>query len=62
MDFTYELSKSFNVIPFEIMKQDKDEVIMLINYFIEKSEHEESTTERKQGSKKPYKHDNFWDM
>jgi hypothetical protein len=36
MDFTFELSKMFNVIPFEILKQDKDEVIMLINYMIEK--------------------------
>lgn len=39
MDFTVELSKVYNVIPFEIFKQDKDEVIMLINYFIEKSQH-----------------------
>ena len=38
MDFTFELSKIFNVIPFEILKQDKDEVIMLLNYMAEKSE------------------------
>ena len=38
MDFTFELAKSFNVLPFEIFKQDKDEVIMLINYLIEKGE------------------------
>lgn len=37
MDFTVEISKLYNVTPFEIFKQDKDEVIMLINYFIEKS-------------------------
>lgn len=37
MDFTVETSKLYNVTPFEIFKQDKDEVIMLINYFIEKS-------------------------
>lgn len=37
MDFTFELSKMFNVLPFEIFKQDKDEVIMLINYMSEKS-------------------------
>jgi hypothetical protein len=36
MDFTFELSKMFNVLPFEIFKQDKDEVIMLINYMSEK--------------------------
>lgn len=38
MDFTVELSKSYNVTPFEIFKQDKDSVIMLINYFIEKGQ------------------------
>lgn len=37
MDFTVETSKLYNVTPFEIFNQDKDEVIMLINYFIEKS-------------------------
>lgn len=37
MEFTVETSKLYNVTPFEIFKQDKDEVIMLINYFIEKS-------------------------
>ena len=38
MDFTFELSKIYNVIPFEILKQDKDEVIMLLNYMAEKGE------------------------
>jgi hypothetical protein len=38
MDFTFELSKIYNVLPFEILKQDKDEVIMLLNYTAEKSE------------------------
>lgn len=38
MDFTFELSKLYNVIPFEILKQDKDEVIMMLNYMTEKSE------------------------
>lgn len=38
MDFTFELSKIYNVMPFEILKQDKDEVIMLLNYMAEKSE------------------------
>jgi len=35
---TITLARSFNVSPFEIMAQDCDEVIMLINYFIEKAE------------------------
>lgn len=38
MDFTFELGKLFNVMPFDILKQDKDEVIMLLNYMVEKSE------------------------
>lgn len=43
MDFTFELSKIYNVIPFEILKQDKDEVIMLLNYMAEKSETAQKT-------------------
>jgi hypothetical protein len=35
---TITLARSFNVSPFEIMAQDCDEVIMLINYFIEKAD------------------------
>ena len=37
-----ELSKSYNVTPFEIFKQDKDSVIMLINYFIEKGRYKDA--------------------
>jgi hypothetical protein len=47
MDFTFELSKMFNVLPFEIFKQDKDEVIMLINYMSEKGETKESMPNRR---------------
>ena len=38
MEFTCELSKAYSVSPFEVLKQDKDAVIMLINYFIEKGQ------------------------
>ena len=38
MDFTFELGKIYGVLPFDILKQDKDEVIMLLNYMAEKSE------------------------
>ena len=38
MDFTCELGKIHNVLPFVILQQDKDEVIMLLNYMAEKSE------------------------
>lgn len=43
MDFTFELSKLYNVIPFDILRQDKDEVIMLLNYMAEKSETAQDT-------------------
>lgn len=54
MDFTVELAKSFNMTPFEVLKQDKDEVIMLINYFIEKSETETEETTHVNAPKKTY--------
>lgn len=40
MDFTMLIAKRFNVLPFEIMAKDKDSVIMLLNYYLEKSENE----------------------
>lgn len=58
MDFTLEIAKSYSISPFDVMKQDKDEVIMLLNYFIEKSE----ATEIKHIINKPLKNDGFWDM
>lgn len=53
MDFTIEISKAFNLSPFSVLKQDKDEVIMLINYFIEKGEdaHIEQKTSTKSSGK-----------
>lgn len=47
MDFTHEISIKYKVTPFEIFKQDKDEVIMLLNYFIEKSNKEEPAVKTK---------------
>lgn len=37
MEFTAEVSKAFNTTPFLVFEQNADDVIMLINYFIEKS-------------------------
>ncbi len=42
MDFTVEVAKAFNLSPFDVLHQDKDDVIMMINYFIEKGDVEES--------------------
>lgn len=36
MEFTTEISRAFNLSPFEVLKQDKDYVIMMINFYIEK--------------------------
>lgn len=38
MDFTIHVSQSFGLSPFEVLKQDKDDVIMLINYYVEKGD------------------------
>lgn len=40
MDFTVEIGKAFNISPFDILDQDKDKVIMMINYYIEKGQNE----------------------
>lgn len=59
MDFTYELSRSFNLSPFEILNQDKDQVIMMINYFSDKPIEENYQSE----TTKPLKqNDGFWDF
>lgn len=54
MDFTFELSKIYGVIPFEILKQDKDEVIMLLNYMAEKSETTQSVRPAQHSDKQQY--------
>ncbi len=38
MDFTCELCKAFGMTPFFVLQQERDEVIMLINYFIQKGD------------------------
>lgn len=56
MDFTCELSRSFNLSPFEILDQDTDNVIMLVNYFVEKGQDvtdEEITTAKKHTDGQP---------
>lgn len=42
-----EISKVFNLSPFEVMKQDKDSVIMMINYYIEKGDNETEETRQR---------------
>ena len=38
MEFTAEVSRAFNTTPFFVFEQNADDVVMLINYFIEKGE------------------------
>lgn len=37
MTSTLTLARSFGAMPFEIFSQDTDEVILLLNYFIERA-------------------------
>lgn len=46
MDFTVEMAKTFNLSPFSVLEQDKDHVIMLINYFIEKGQNDPQEQEQ----------------
>lgn len=62
MDFTVELSKLFNLSPFEVLKQDKDEVIMLINYFIEKGDTTNYVAPKEVTNAKTSASDGFWDF
>lgn len=63
MDFTCELSKLYEVTPFEILKQDKDEVIMLVNYYIEKGQINEQSSLIVNDNKEDKQNDrDFWAM
>lgn len=44
METTINLCRIHNMTPFEMFKQDAEEVIMLINYYIEKGEDTEAKT------------------
>lgn len=64
MDFTYTLSVQNNLSPFTILDEDKDRVIMLINYFIEKGGKEETPkiVAAKSAAAKQSRYDGFWDF
>ncbi|MBR4152089.1 MAG: hypothetical protein IKT98_03950 [Selenomonadaceae bacterium] len=63
MDFTYTLSVQHNIPLFDIMERDKDRVIMLINYFIEKGKKPQITgAPQKRKATRPHKNDGFWDF
>jgi hypothetical protein len=63
MDFTYVLSVQHNLSPFAILNEDKDRVIMLINYFIEKGSKETpKRSAAKSAETKQSRYDGFWDF
>ena len=64
MDFTYTLAAQHNISPFVVMDQDKDRVIMLINYFVEKGEQKPQTeyAAKSATTTKQRNYDGFWDF
>lgn len=63
MDFTYVLSVQHSLSPFTILNEDKDRVIMLINYFIEKGSKETPKQDvAKSATTKRSRYDGFWDF
>lgn len=63
MDFTYTLAMQTGLSPFDVLAQDKDRVIMLINYFIEKGDKEQpQQVVAKNATAKSSRNDGFWDF
>lgn len=55
MDFTTIVAERFHLSPFAVLQEDKDSVIMLINYYVEKGDEEQTNMkinpEKKHGAK-----------
>ena len=63
MDFTYTVSVQLGLSPFAVMEEDKDRVIMLINYYIEKAEKPNETKQTAMKQKNiPRRYDDFWNF
>lgn len=64
MDFTYTLATQTGLSPFDVLAQDKDRVIMLINYFIEKGDREPNKADvrKNRTAAKSNRYDGFWDF
>lgn len=63
MKTTFILAGNFNVTPFEIMKQDLDEVILVVNYLVESgnaSKQENNTTQPFNITEKDKDKKDFW--
>lgn len=58
LHLTVNLARQFEMTPFELDKQDYDEVIEFVNYFIEKGVEPE---EQKKAVPEPI-YDGFWDF
>lgn len=53
------LSANLNITPFEILDRDTDDVIMIINFYIELGETKADESENYKAVKR---YDDFWDM
>lgn len=61
MDTTAQLARIYGTTPFNVLEQEADNVIMVINYLIEKAEKKPAKPKREN---KPIsnKNDGFWDF
>ena len=61
MDITEQLSKIYNVSPFDVLDRDAEHVIMVINYVLEKSNDAPKNANTNIKPKQKHK-DDFWDF
>ena len=59
MQTTMTLSANLNCSPFEIFDRDVDEVITVINFYIEL---DETKDHKKENNKAVKRYDDFWDI
>lgn len=63
MQTTDELRRIYGLSPFAILNEEADNVIMLLNYLVEKTEAKESgAAEYANNAPKAAKNDGFWDF
>ena len=60
MQTTFILAGNFNVTPFEIMRQDIEEVIMIINYLADKGKTSKAEFNANNVLKEKEQDKNFW--
>lgn len=61
MDVTYAIAAQQNITPFALMNEDKDRVIMVINYLTEKGDKAAPAAETPKKAQSG-NYDGFWDF